>query len=95
MRIKNLLLFWGLILIPLVLLILPPSFFDKGQSVCLSKVLLNKECIGCGLTRATQHFIHLDFQKAYSLNKLVVIIVPVFCYVWLKQILVIFKKLKN
>ena len=95
MKLKNNLLFWGLILIPLVLLILPPSFFDKGQSVCLSKVLLNKECIGCGLTRATQHFIHFEFYKALKFNKLVVIVVPLAVYIWTKQLVITYRKIKN
>ena len=43
-----------LILIPIVLLILPSDFFDKGESICLSVSLFDSECYACGLTRAIQ-----------------------------------------
>ena len=56
----------GLLLIPLVLIALPADFFDTGQSICLSVVLLDTECYGCGMTRAIQHLVHLDFQDRKS-----------------------------
>lgn len=34
------------------------------------------ECPGCGLMRATQHFMHFEFQQALSYNKLVLITFP-------------------
>jgi hypothetical protein len=63
---------------------LPASFFDHGQSLCLSVLLLNKECFGCGITRAIQHAIHFDFYTAWNYNKLVVIVAPVLFFLWLK-----------
>jgi hypothetical protein len=71
-------------LAPLVLLLLPATFFDKGDSICLSKLLLGLECYACGLTRATMHFIHFDFQKAWEFNKLSFIVVPMLFPLWLK-----------
>ena len=56
-----------LLIVPLVLLILPADFFDNGQSLCLSQLLLEKECPGCGLTRGLQHLGHFDFQTAWEL----------------------------
>ncbi len=76
-----------LIIIPVVLLILPANVFDDGQSICLSMLLLDIECYACGLTRASQHFIHFDFQTAMEYNKLVVIVVPLLSLLWLKEIL--------
>ena len=52
-----------LLIVPLVLLILPADFFDNGQSLCLSQLLLEKECPGCGLTRGLQHLGHLIFKQ--------------------------------
>ena len=49
-----------LLIVPLVLFILPSDFFDEGDSVCLSVMLFNIECYGCGMTRAIMHFIHFD-----------------------------------
>ncbi|TAF71219.1 MAG: DUF2752 domain-containing protein [Flavobacterium sp.] len=71
---------------PFVLLLLPSNFFDKGDSICLSKMLLNYQCYACGLTKATMHFIHFEFQKAWDYNKLVFIVVPMLAPLWAKAI---------
>ncbi|MEM8524148.1 MAG: DUF2752 domain-containing protein [Bacteroidota bacterium] len=65
-----------LIVIPIILLFLPADFFDEGQSVCLSVQLFGKECHACGLTRATMHFMHFDFQEAIFYNPFVFIVLP-------------------
>lgn len=70
---------------PFVLFFLPADFFDKGESVCLSKTLAGYECYACGLTRATMHFVHFDFQKAWEFNKLSFIVVPMLFPLWLKS----------
>ena len=80
---------------PIVLWLLPASFFDKGQSLCLSVLLLNKECYGCGITRAIQHAIHFDFQTAWNYNKLVVIVAPILFFVWLKWVKESWLKIKQ
>jgi hypothetical protein len=69
-------------LVPAILLLLPADFFDEGQSVCVSKVLLDIECYGCGMTRAIMHMIHFDFAEAYSYNKLSLIVFPLLAYIW-------------
>lgn len=84
-----------LIAIPIVLLILPADFFDNGQSICLSKVLLDRECPGCGTTRAIQHLIHLDFKQAWEFNKLSFIILIVCVFIWVNWVRVTLKKLKE
>jgi len=70
---------------PFVLWMLPVDFFDSGDSICLSKMLANIECYACGLTRATMHFIHFDFIKAWEFNKLSFIVVPMLFPLWLKS----------
>jgi hypothetical protein len=72
------------IVAPLVLLLLPVDFFDRGESICLSKMLAGIECYACGMTRATMHFIHFDFQKAWEFNKLSFIVVPMLVPLWVK-----------
>ncbi len=74
----------GLLALPLVLVCLPASFFDHGQSLCLSVLLLHKECMACGLTRAVQHLIHFEFEAAWHFNKLVVVVFPILAFLWLK-----------
>ena len=79
----------------MVLLILPADFFDHGQSVCLSLLLFDTKCYGCGMTRAKQHLIHLDFAIAYSYNKLSFIVLPILIFLWIREFLRRFKKLKE
>lgn len=72
--------------IPAVLLVLPADFFDKGETFCPSKRFFHTECPGCGITRSVMHFIHLEFKRAWEYNKLILIVVPVFGYYWIKWI---------
>lgn len=59
------------------LLFLPVDFFDHGPVVCLSRLLFDVECWGCGITRASMHLIHGEFLEAYDFNKLVIVVVPI------------------
>jgi hypothetical protein len=71
--------------IPILLIILPATFFDTGQTICPSKALLDIDCLGCGMTRAIQHLIHFDFEAAYNFNKLSFLVFPILVVVWCKQ----------
>ncbi len=85
----------GLIVIPILLLLLPASFFDEGQSVCLSVLLLDIECYGCGMTRAIMHIIHFDFSTAWTYNKIAFIVFPIMAYLYIEfffKELEVFKK---
>jgi hypothetical protein len=84
-------LYWfylGFLLIgPVVLFILPADFFDHSTiELCLSKILFDRSCIGCGITRAVMHFIHLEFDMAMQYNKLVVLVIPLILYLWGKEL---------
>ena len=81
-----------MIIIPIVLIILPPNFFDNGQTTCLSVLLFDKPCLGCGMTRAIQHLIHLDFTSAYNFNKISFLVFPILIFFWIKEFLKILKK---
>ncbi len=81
--------------IPFVLWILPSNFFDQGESLCLSQVLLDKECPGCGITRSVQHAIHFNFETSWRFNKLVVIVLPFLVYIWYKVARNLFLEIKN
>lgn len=87
--------FGGIILIPIVLLVLPPNYFDNGQSVCVSVLLFDQECYGCGMTRGIQHLLHLDFLTAYEFNKLSLIVLPLLIYLWLNELRRTYKMIKN
>lgn len=85
-----------LIVSPLVLICLPADFFDLStQDLCLSKICFNRECFGCGITRAVMHFIHLEFKEAMMYNKLVVFVVPFLVYLWIDAFRMCLKTLKN
>ena len=77
---------------PIFLLVLPADFFDKGQSVCLSVVLANTNCYGCGMTRAVMHLIHFEFEAAWSFNKMSFIVTPLTVFVLISEF---FKYLKS
>ena len=83
-----------LLILPVVLILLPADFFDKGRSVCLSVLLFDQTCYGCGMTRAIQHLIHFDISAAASFNKISFIALPVVLFVWIEQIIRIYKKIK-
>jgi hypothetical protein len=85
----------GLLAIPIILVSLPASFFDKGQSLCLSVLLLDQQCFACGLTRAVQHLVHFEFQAAWQFNKLVVLVFPILTIVWGRWVYEAWKKLRN
>lgn len=87
--------FIGLVLLPIILVILPADFFDSGQSVCVSVLLFDQECPGCGMTRGVQHLLHLDFLTAYQFNKLSLIVMPLLIFLWLKEVFRIKKKLSK
>ena len=94
---KNILLiyFSGLIALPIVLMLLSADFFDKGPSLCLSVVLLNKTCYGCGITRAIQHLLHFELSTALAYNKLCVIVLPLLIFLWGQSVLKTYRKLKT
>jgi hypothetical protein len=80
---------------PLVLLLLPAGFFDGGESICLSKLLLNRECPACGMTRACMHLIHFDWEEAYAYNMMSFIVLPLLGIVWIQWALKEYKILKK
>ncbi len=59
----------------------------NGNTVCLWKHLTGHECFGCGITRAFHSLFHLQFKEALDLNPLIIIVVPLLFYLWLKLIL--------
>lgn len=75
----------GILVAPVVLLLLPADFFDHGPPLCPSRLLLDVECPGCGLTRGTQHLMHADWRRALDYNPLVLITTPILIWLWVKN----------
>ena len=84
-----------LLAIPVVVLALPASFLDQGESLCLSQRLFALECYGCGMGRALMHLAHLNFQMAYDFNPLSFIVLPLLGLVWAGELKKIGKSLKQ
>src|SRR4051812_25187322 len=86
---KSVLILYGFLLLvtPAVLLLLPPDQFDSGRSICLSQLLLNIECYGCGMTRGIQHLLHGDLMIAMQFNKLSVAVLPVLIFLWCRELI--------
>ncbi|MGZ3904832.1 MAG: DUF2752 domain-containing protein [Bacteroidia bacterium] len=84
-----------LLLIPPVLLILPATFFDKGQSICLSVLLFKQTCFGCGLTRGIQHLLHFDFAAASAYNKMSFVVLPMIILGWALEVKRVYGKIKK
>lgn len=84
----------SLFIIPIILLILPATYFDTGESICVSKVVFNIECYGCGMTRAIMHLIHFDFKEAWDYNKISYLVLPIAGYMYAADALSTYKKIK-
>ena len=72
------------VVVPVVLLVLPADFFDGGAPMCLSVILLDVECYGCGMTRGIMHLIHFDFAEAAYYNVGSFVVFPVLAFFWAK-----------
>jgi hypothetical protein len=85
----------ALAIFPIVLLVLPANFFDSGPELCLFTRLSGFHCPGCGMTRACMHLIHFDLGWALTYNKMSFVVLPMLCYMLLKEFLMTIKKYKN
>jgi hypothetical protein len=74
------------VFIPFVLLVLPSDLFDSGPTICISKLITDIDCPGCGITRAVQHALHFEFQTAWEYNKLFVVIFPLLGWLYIQEV---------
>jgi hypothetical protein len=86
MKLVNIIFVLILIVIPITLIILPSNHFDSGNSICISKLILNKNCFGCGMTRGIQHLIHLEIKESMEYNRLSLLVLPILIYLWFKNL---------
>jgi hypothetical protein len=77
----------GILVFPVVLYLIPVAWFTGPHTICLFKNIFGHECFGCGITRAIISALHFDFTTAFSYNKLVVVVLPLLVYVWIKTVL--------
>ncbi len=74
------------IFIPFIFWGLPADYFDSGSSMCISKLITDLECPGCGITRAAQHAWHFDFYTAWKFNKTIVVVGPLFLWLYISEL---------
>ena len=84
-----------LLAFPVILYLMPAGIFDNRQSICPSRLLLNLECAGCGMTRAVMHFHHFRFDEAFYYNPGVIAVYPILVILWLRWLLLAFKREKR
>jgi hypothetical protein len=75
-----------LILLPLLVIFVPTAWLERRRSICIIKNLTGHNCPGCGMTRAISSVSHGQFTQAVRYNKLVVVVLPLLAYEWLKAL---------
>jgi hypothetical protein len=73
-------------LLPVILRLLPLEWISNQHSICLFKNITGHECWGCGMTRAVLSAIHFRFTDAWAYNKLVIIVLPILAWIWVKTL---------
>jgi hypothetical protein len=64
----------------IIMVFLPQHYFNSMPddiTSCVHARVFGVKCPGCGFTRATYNFLHLNFKKAISLNPTVIFLCPI------------------
>jgi hypothetical protein len=80
----------GLLLIPVILICIQPEWLSAENSVCIYKNITGHECYGCGMTRAIVSAIHFRFSEAWQFNRLVVLVLPLLFWIWIRKVISLF-----
>jgi hypothetical protein len=77
----------GLLAFPVFMCFVPVGWLNEQHSICIFKNIFGQECYGCGMTRATISAIQFDFDAACEYNKLVVFVLPLLVFIWIKTLI--------
>lgn len=55
-------------------------------TICAFKAVTGKLCPACGGTHSLHYFLHLEFSKALRANALVFLTLPIFGYIFLRNV---------
>ena len=80
-----------IILTPFLLHFIPIEWLNKQPTICLFKIIFGFKCYGCGITRAIISGVQLNFQSALEYNEMVVIVLPLLTYIWIKTVIFLIK----
>lgn len=87
--------FIGLVFFPILFYLVPLNWLNEQHSICLIKNIFGVECFGCGITRAIISAIQFDLKSAFHYNHLIIIVLPIFIYVWIKMVIETIKQIKK
>jgi len=59
-----------------IFFLLPKEYLGDSYPICLSRIIFDKHCIGCGTTRAVWSVLHFKFADAFEYNKLIIVTFP-------------------
>lgn len=72
-----------LILLSVLLFIWSIDYKTQGDfTLCLFKNITGRDCPGCGVLRGISAVLHLDFERAYALNHMNLVIIPLLAYLF-------------
>jgi hypothetical protein len=55
---------------------IPTKYLGDTYPICLYRIILHKNCWGCGTTRAIWSVLHFNFIQAFEYNPRIIIIGP-------------------
>lgn len=78
-------------ILPIAIYFTPISGVEAKPIPCLFRILFDKNCIGCGMSRACFNAIHFNFDKAIEYNPLVVVVLPLCIFYYCKYFIKVLK----
>jgi len=91
-RIFNKLSFSIILVLPVLLYLVPLDWLNKQHTICLFKNIFGIDCYGCGITRAVLSGLHLNFEDAINYNIMVIIVLPLLIYIWIRKTMSLYNK---
>jgi len=91
-KIFNILSFSVILVLPILLYLVPLDWLNKQHTICLFKNIFGIDCYGCGITRAILSGLHFNFEDAINYNNMVVIVLPLLIYIWIRTTMSLYNK---
>jgi hypothetical protein len=84
-----------LLTLPIIVLLIPTDYLNDKPTICVSKLVTDEPCPGCGITRATLNLVHFKFKVAWDFNPLVYIVFPIMLMLYIQELRKTFLKVKK
>ncbi|NDA61218.1 MAG: DUF2752 domain-containing protein [Chitinophagia bacterium] len=69
-------------LLPLMMYLVPLDWLARQETLCLYHAITGEFCVGCGISKALVAMVQFEFQRAWSFNRLVVLVGPLLAWQW-------------